>query len=583
MGGTKKEELLSGEHVQIAYTDDLKPPAHGEDFDKEWKEATGRKSLKFYDSTVDYMRNEWAMENMRHRPVELDGKHVELFYHPETKTWNSAEALDIDHKTQWKTHFEKLEVWSKADAMLAYNDAGNLRTIPATYNRARDSADGILQTHGADSAEWASWVDKKMRFDTSVDYPNYDPDTHSPNRNAKTTGAIWKEGTGRETLGFDDSIKEIWLKHALKDAYAGEVKVPDPDHPNDRSKDHSVQLFECAATKQLVTMGGLDIDHEIPFNLALKKMLEMNQAERESARLEGRDDVPPISKADVLDLYNNPENLRLVARGANSSHEWELGLDGELYDPELDDVEYATAEPTVLVVDDDEPLVMMDEPVHVGSVDAQSQQVPIATLTTPSQPMQGSAFQSFDDFVAQNMPLPADDAPSTKKHQRDGHDEDAVRVSDDAAPERSTKWQKPMQDDVAPIGIDLDYRRHVTLGTLTPQDAQSFDTASKGVAALHPLLVAPMSEEERDNVAMALVRAAREKPLPGVDHVVASMDGSRVFAISGPLMSDGDNKVSLPLAQAKLSSFDTNAQVLAALPSVEPMDAHKSVSKTAQL
>ena len=167
----KREQLLSGEYVEIAYTDEETPPAHGEGYDNQWKGENSRKGLKFYDSTVDYMRNEWTEEpgNARSAEVTHQGQPLLLFFDERTRTWNSAEALDVDHKTPWKEHFDTLEVWSKADAMLAYNDVGNLRTIPATYNRARDSADRILDEHGVDSPQWAAWVDKKMRFDVTVD------------------------------------------------------------------------------------------------------------------------------------------------------------------------------------------------------------------------------------------------------------------------------------------------------------------------------------------------------------------------------------------------------------------------------
>ena len=115
----------------------------------------------------------------------------------------------------------------------------------------------------------------------------------------------WTAGVTREGLKFDDPIKTMWLDHALKEAYAGEVKVPDPDHPDDRSKDHAVQLFQCAATGQLVTRGGLDIDHEIPFTVALEKMLDTNREARELAQTNGDEPPPPISKADVCLLYTS--------------------------------------------------------------------------------------------------------------------------------------------------------------------------------------------------------------------------------------------------------------------------------------
>ena len=141
-----EKELLSGETVSIAFTDELLPPTHGEAFQKKWNPESGRESLSFYDSTVDYMRNEWTADpaNARSTEVELHGKPLLLFFDERTRTWNSPEALDVDHRTQWREHLDNLGAWSREDAMLAYNDAGNLRTVPATYNRARNSADAIL-------------------------------------------------------------------------------------------------------------------------------------------------------------------------------------------------------------------------------------------------------------------------------------------------------------------------------------------------------------------------------------------------------------------------------------------------------
>lgn len=264
---TDDVELLSGYTVKIAYTDDLQPTQHGEGYDNQWKQTKGRTGLSFYDSTVDYMRNEWVEipGNMRSVEGTIEDKKLLLFFDERTRTWNSAEALDVDHKQPWLEHFRELEGWSKSDAMLCYNDVDNLRMVSATYNRARTSADKILDEHGAESPEWRDWVQKKMRFDVGKDYPAYDVATDGTTRNKKTTEAEWTQGVDREGLNFDSGIKKVWFQHALKEAYAGEVTIPDPDHPDDRSRDHSVQLFRCGATDQYVTMGGIDIDHKITF------------------------------------------------------------------------------------------------------------------------------------------------------------------------------------------------------------------------------------------------------------------------------------------------------------------------------
>ena len=561
----KREQLLSGESVEIAYTDEELPPAHGEAFDNEWKGENSRKGLKFYDSTVDYMRNEWMEEpgNARSAEVTHRGQPLLLFFDEGTRTWNSAEALDVDHKTPWKKHFEQLQVWSKADAMLAYNDASNLRTIPATYNRARDSADRILDEHGVDSPQWAAWVDKKMRFDTSVDYPAYDPDVNSANRTSRTTDAPWASGVNREGLAFDDSIKTTWLNHALKEAYAGEVKVPDPDHPDDRSKDHAVQLFQCPVTNQYLTRGGIDIDHEIPFTVALDYMLNQNEAERLQAAVNGDEPVPGISRADVLDLYNNPDNLRLMSRSANSAHEWEVGLDGQRYDPELDDVEYAKPEPTTIVVEDDEPMVYYhDAPMRDPTLGAVAHDDEV-TMTLP----QAATLALDDDQVA--APVLGDgDASVLRKRGRD--DEDApvfVPGKDDSALESQPKRTKSMEDDAGPVSL-----RDAAILSMPSQDLALFGKLKGEVDKLDPAMVGPMSETQRENVAMTMVAFARNARLDDIDHVVAVNDGqnAKVFGVQGPLDAD-TGKVWFPVDIFKNQPLEVTVNLMALNPP-QPQD-----------
>ena len=103
----------------------------------------------------------------------------------------------------------------------AYNDASNLRTVPATYNRARNSADAILDdaTKGVDSKEWKDWVDGKMRFDVGKDYPAYDPDVHGVDRSSRTTDVAWTAGVTREGLKFDDPIKTMSVSYTHLDVY----------------------------------------------------------------------------------------------------------------------------------------------------------------------------------------------------------------------------------------------------------------------------------------------------------------------------------------------------------------------------
>lgn len=486
-----EEKLLNDKTVRIAYTDELLPPTHGEAFQKKWNPESGRESLSFYDSTVEYMRNEWAANpaNARSTEVQLHGKPLLLFFDERTRTWNSPEALDIDHRTPWREHLDNLKVQSRKDAMLAYNDVGNLRVVSATYNRARNSADAILDdpTKGVQSPEWKAWVDRRMRFDVGADYPAYDPDEHGVNRSSRTTEAVWTAGVTRKGLGFDDPIKTTWLDHALKEAYVDEVKVPDPDHPDDRAKDHAVQLFRCATTDQLVTRGGLDIDHKIPFTVRLKEKLDAHESLRREAEVAGDDPPPPISKADVLDLYNNPENLRLMSRSANSGHEWEVGLDGEYYDPELDGVEYATPEPTVVVVDDHEPVVYADE-----------------------------------------------ETVNPKKRGRDDVDPPLnVHVVDGDSGEPVTKTAK-RDDDGADVEVS---RRDAALLAMHRDDFGLFEKIRGKVPNLDLGENEVLSPAQQDNLSMALVYGARGQGID-IDHVVFDAQSRMLFGVQGPLRED---------------------------------------------
>jgi hypothetical protein len=508
----KTVELLSGINVEIGYTEETGPPEHGEGYDKQWKQGKGREGLEFYESTKEYMRNDWIEEpdNMRSAEVKHNDRTLLLFFDEKTRTWNSAEALDIDHKQPWLEHFRELEVWSKGDAMLAYNDVGNLRMVSAPYNRARNAADTILETHGADSDQWRDWVERKLRFDTGKDYPAYDPDQHGATRKAETKAAEWTDGVSREGLNFDAGIKNIWFRNALKDAYVGDVIVPDPDHPDDRARDHSVQLFQCSASGQYVTLGGIDIDHRISFTEKLRTMLEDNRAAREEAELLGLDPVPPVSKAQVKDLYNDAGNLRLTSRSANSAHEWEIGLDGQLYDPVFDDFEYATAEPSVTVVDDDAPIVYEDASTH------------------------------------------------PKKREREGEEAPRPSEAEDPPSERATKREKVDADDKP-----LDPRDAVLLG-MQSRDFELYRKLVGEVAKLDPTEVGLLTSEQRENVAMSLVSYARQYGLSDIDHVVSYREPGHaavVFGVQGPLEAD-TGKVWIPIEKFKDQPMEVTAQLM---------------------
>lgn len=307
-----EEELGSSKKVRLAYWGDERPTEHGSRMEaKAWNQHKGREGLSFYESTVQYMRNDWAAQHMSPQHVS-DGKgwHGMLYYSGATRTWHTNDALDIDHVTQWKPHLQSLGVDNMAEAMKGYNDVNNLRMLPSVYNRARDSADKILSTDGPQSPKWREWVESRFGFDTLAQYAPFDPDKDLARRTKTTTGKDWTEDNTRSELSFDKKVLEKWYMHELQQNHATTVRMQNPDG----SGTTDVPLFKCAATGQLVTRDALDIDHAIPFEQVVKKMHDM---------------FPQgFSKADALDAYNDTSNLRLVSRSANSSHEWELMPDG---------------------------------------------------------------------------------------------------------------------------------------------------------------------------------------------------------------------------------------------------------------
>ena len=306
------ERLGNNNTVQLAYWENERPTEHGDRLQaKSWNQHKDRGDLSFYESTVQYMRNDWAAKHMSPSPV-TDGKgwHGMLYYSGVTKSWHTNDALDIDHARQWKPHLQSLGVDNMADAMKAYNDVSNLRMLPSVYNRSRDSADKILQTDGPQSQKWQQWVDSRFNFDHTGQHDAFDPQKDNARRTKTTLDQPWTDEHTRSDLSFDKRVMEKWYNHELQQNFAGTVKLVNPDG----SGTSDVPLFKCAATGQLVTRDALDIDHAIPFEQVLKKM----------------HDISPngFSKADALDAYNDTSNLRLVSRSANSSHEWELMPDG---------------------------------------------------------------------------------------------------------------------------------------------------------------------------------------------------------------------------------------------------------------
>ena len=314
MTGEFNAQLSNGNPVVLANWEHLTPPRHGEDLRQTpWKDTDTREKLGFYDATAEYMRNDWAFRNMDTVYAKVGGKGVVLFHSPDTNHWHTTDALDIDHKAQWREHLGKLKVDNVADAHMAYNDISNLRMLPSAVNRARESAEKVEAAHGKGSPEWNAWMEKRFSFDNTVQIRDFDPETDGARRTKTTINQVWDESNKRSELKFDKQVVERWFDSELSRLHAGNVKIASADG----KQTWDVPLFRCTATGQLVTRDAFDIDHVVPFEQLNKKMLETN---------------PRISKADALDAYNDTTNLRLVGRSANSSHEWEIGLDGRFRD-----------------------------------------------------------------------------------------------------------------------------------------------------------------------------------------------------------------------------------------------------------
>lgn len=321
-----------GGEVRLATWENLQPPQHDQKLvDRKWDDHGERKDLKFYPSTIAYMRNTWAMEHMDRVdfdiaiPVRIrfDGgkdvdvreqKMVSLFYSPDTDSWHTIDALDIDHKVRWEEYLETKGVRNHADANMAYNDLDNLRLLPSLHNRSRDKVEGILQG-GPESEKMREWRRSNLEFDHEREYRPFDPEKDNARRKNTTLTTEWTIDMGRKGLGFDTRVKGLWKDHELSEMYACTVTIVGDTN----GKQYEIPLFRCPATHQLVTRDALDVDHEVPFAKVLQDIWDTS-----GSRM--------VTKAQVLDSYNDVSNLRLVVRSANASHEWELGMDGEFDD-----------------------------------------------------------------------------------------------------------------------------------------------------------------------------------------------------------------------------------------------------------
>lgn len=309
--GTFSQTLSNGQdQVQLAVWDDLRPTAHGAELQaRVWNPNASRTALAFYDSTVHYMRNDWARENMDVVPVQAGDRNLLLYRNRESDTWHSAEALDIDHVRPWKQHLQHVGTHSQADAHMAYNDIDNLRALPSVINRGRTGAERALG-QGLESDAWQNWSRGHFHFDPRAPHPAFDPASDGARR---TTTRFQDWDQGRASLSFDTRVEGKWFEHQLSEQYRATVPIT-----RDDGRRYDVPLFECPATGQLVTRDAFDIDHIRPFEAVARAALDANGGS--------------ITKAHALDLYNDTTNLRLVSRSANCSHEWELDQHGEYLD-----------------------------------------------------------------------------------------------------------------------------------------------------------------------------------------------------------------------------------------------------------
>lgn len=289
--------FANGGSARVADWEDLNAVTHTQRlFDTPWSVEDGRAALSFYDSTEEYMRNDWAMENLPVRAItDSTGGETLVFQWPRTGTWHTIDAFDIDHIVPAVQHAENLGADNLAEANIAYNDIGNLRLLPSAANRSGYFNEGLRNRDPPDG-----WVEEKFGFDSTAARPMSQP----VNRSDAMYEKPWSlEDDGRRSLSFDDDIRTNWFESRLHDIHVGDAEIDG----------RAVPLFECEATGQLVTRDALDIDHRLPIDGILRR-------------------VQPTNKGDALDLYNDRTNLRLVSRSANSSGDWELTEDGEFRD-----------------------------------------------------------------------------------------------------------------------------------------------------------------------------------------------------------------------------------------------------------
>lgn len=466
-----KHRLQNGQDVTLV--DDwngIARPEHGRKLlNTDWDASAKRTGLSFYESTDEYMRNTWAYANMHPRSGTIDGKTVTLFFHEKTSSWHSADALDIDHVRPWKAHLMDRDVANMAEAHMAYNDVANLRLLPSALNRARDSADKIHDTHGVDSRQWQQWCQERFGFNPDAPVPQYDPVGDLASRQKRTIDAPWTDDNSRSELSFDTAVKEKWFEQALANSYVTTVTLENPVKPGQFTE---VPLFRCAATHQLLTRDAFDIDHQVAFESLLKTLPDHTNGQT-------------LTRAHVLDAYNDTSNLRLISRSANSSHDFELN--------EFNDYKDST---TI-------------KPERKGEFD-------------------GLMARPRDDVVSM------DDDTRRQLHHAMGDINESKRrmVEQYWAQQGGPQVQQNNGQHNAPP------QQQILLNHPSHPSNPQFQHVLAQINNLNPSSQALATQTQRENMASSLMVQAKHEGLRGIDHVVWNRDCSLLVAVSGPLQSE---------------------------------------------
>jgi hypothetical protein len=521
--GSHQATLSNGQTVMLADWHQARPPQHGDSLlNKPWDRSHDRSGLAFYDSTVNLMRNEQAVDLMPSVVFMHESKTYRLFMSEKTGTWHSPEALDIDHEKEWKKHLVDKRVANYADANMAYNDTDNLRLLPSSYNRSRDKVDRLLEG-GLDSPEWRAWRKENAEFDPNAAHREFDPVKDKARRQQSTLNATWSPEDGRGELRFDTRVKSVWLENELSKRYALTVDIPDAETGQ---LAYSVPLFHCATTGQLVTRDAFDIDHRRPISDVLQEMCDNSG-------------TGTISKAAALDAYNDVGNLQLVSRSANCSHEWERDAHGQ-FDGDYD---FGVEDDLQDFLDDRDPQLVAEE----------------------GHALEDAARQALDD-----------DLPQTGVKRTTGGRDDRVTASwneQDLSPETSAPARKridlgtpePLPERPVLVNDVRHAQNHLYIDAHLAMDRYDRTGQLFGRG------------EVRDSIAGALALEAQRGQLQRIDHVTTNRDGG-IFATQGDLGAPSSMNVGTTVYQATSRSLAEHSREIDALP--QPFQQQNATQQT---